>query len=225
MAKRRGAIAQSCGEFFQTASACGVTGDGGGQNANHLVKEATAFEAEFDFWSIKISFDAMDRANRVLGFLRPARGEGGKIVGAFEKRTRRTDRVGIQLPVNMPCSVGEHRMRHWRAPDRVGVDFSNSRKPRVKIFGHFAEAHDANRWRQVGVESGKPFARGEASAGDIDMGLLGIRVDSGVGASGAVDRGLALAESVERFFQKILHGVSSGLALPSVQSRAVVGDF
>ena len=38
-------------------------------------------------------------------------------------------------------------------------------------------------------------------------------------------RGLALTESVERFFQKILHGVSSGLALPSVESRAVVGDF
>lgn len=76
--------------------------DGGGQNANHLVKKATAFEAELDLWSIKISFDAMDRANRVLGFFRPARGEGGEIVGAFEKRTRRTDRVGIELPVNMP---------------------------------------------------------------------------------------------------------------------------
>ena len=76
--------------------------DGGGQNANHLVKKATAFEAEFDFWPIKISFDTMDRANRVLGFLRPARGEGGKIMGAFEKRTRRADRVGIELPMNMP---------------------------------------------------------------------------------------------------------------------------
>ena len=116
-------------------------------------------------------------------------------------------------------------MRHRRVPDRVGVDFSNSRKPRVKILGHFAEAHDANRWRQVGVESGEPFARGEASAGDIDMGLLGIRVNSGVCPAGAVDGGLALAEGVERFFQKILNGVSSGLALPSVQARAVVGDF
>ena len=79
-----------------------MTGDGGGQNANHFVKEATAFEAEFDFWSIKISFDAMDRANRVLGFLRPACGEGGKIVAAFEKGTRRADRVGIELPMDMP---------------------------------------------------------------------------------------------------------------------------
>ena len=95
----------------------------------------------------------------------------------------------------------------------------------MKILGHFAEAHDANRWRQVSVESGEPFARGEASAGDIDMGLLGIRVDSGVCPAGAVDGGLALAEGVERFFQKILNGVSSGLALPSVQARAVVGDF
>ena len=50
-------------------------------------------------------------------------------------------------------------------------------------------------------------------------------MDSGIGPAGAVDRGLALAESVERFFQKILHGVSSGLALPSIESRAVVGDF
>ena len=116
-------------------------------------------------------------------------------------------------------------MRHRRVPDRVGVDFSDGRKPRVKILGHLAEGHDANRGRQVGIESGEPFARGEASADDIDMGLLGIRVDSGVGAAGAVDRGLALTESVECFFQKILHGVSSGLALPSVQSRAVVGDF
>ena len=72
-------------------------------------------------------------------------------------------------------------MCHWRVPDRVGVDFSNGRKPRVKILGHFAEAHDANRWRQVGVQCGKPFARGEASAADIDMGLLGIRVDSRIG--------------------------------------------
>lgn len=102
MAKRRGPLAQSRGEFFQTASVRCVAGDGGGQNANHLVKEAATFEAEFDFGSIKISFDAMDRANRVLWFLRPTRGEGGKIVGAFEKRTRRSDRVGIELPVNMP---------------------------------------------------------------------------------------------------------------------------
>ena len=102
MAKRRGPRAQSCGELLQTASTCCVAGDGGGQNANHLVKEATAFEAEFDFWSIKTSFDAMDRANRVLWFLRPARGEGGKIVGAFEKRTCSADRVGIQLPMDMP---------------------------------------------------------------------------------------------------------------------------
>ena len=116
-------------------------------------------------------------------------------------------------------------MRHWRAPDRVGVDFSNGRKPRVKILGHLAEGHDANRWRQVGVKSGEPFARGAASADDIDMGLLGIRVDTRIGAARAVDGGLALAEGVERFFQKILHGVSSGLALPSVQARAVVGDF
>ena len=79
-----------------------MANDGGGQNANHLVKKAAAFEAEFDFWSIKISFDAMDRANRVLGFLRPARGEGGEIVAAFEKRTRRLDRVGIELPRDMP---------------------------------------------------------------------------------------------------------------------------
>ena len=116
-------------------------------------------------------------------------------------------------------------MRHWRVPDRVGVDFSNSRKPRVKIFGHFAEAHDANGSPLSTPTCRQRFARGEASAGDIDMGLLGIRVDSSIGAAGAVNRGLALAESVERFFQKILHGVSSGLALPSVQSRAVVGDF
>lgn len=102
MAKRRGPLAQSRGEFLQTASARCVAGDRGGQNANHLVKKATAFEAEFDFGSIKISFDAMDRANRVLWFLRPARREGGKIVRAFEKRTRRSDQVGIELPMDMP---------------------------------------------------------------------------------------------------------------------------
>jgi hypothetical protein len=61
--------------------------------------------------------------------------------------------------------------------------------------------------------------------GNIGMGHLAERVDAGVGAAGAVHVDfLAPGQTGQGFLQNVLHGASAGLALPTAEGGAIIGQ-
>lgn len=79
-----------------------------------------------------------------------------------------------------------------------------------------------------------PHERVERSHEAVGVGnrLVGVEVghhhpgvDAGVGASGSGHGRWAAHDGRERFFDGLLHGVGVGLALPSVEGRAAIGEL
>ena len=56
------------------------------------------------------------------------------------------------------------------------------------------------------------------------MRALSKRVNTGIGASGAMNSDALAADLVQRTFQFILNGIAMCLALPAGEGRAVVGN-
>lgn len=56
------------------------------------------------------------------------------------------------------------------------------------------------------------------------MGGLGVCVDSGIGAAGAVDADGGATDFEKGSVDEVLNGVASGLGLPAEVGPAVVGD-
>jgi hypothetical protein len=85
--------------------------------------------------------------------------------------------------------------------------------------------HNADRIRQVGIEGQQPFPKAQASVWDIGMRALRLGVNASIRAARAMHGDVLLTQSKERLLQIILHRLATGLALPSIDSSPMVGDF
>jgi hypothetical protein len=77
----------------------------------------------------------------------------------------------------------------------------------------------------VGIQCRQPFPKVEAIIWDIGVCGLRLSVNSSIRAARAMHGDALLTKGKECLFQIILHGVSTDLALPSIQGGSVIGDL
>jgi len=110
-------------------------------------------------------------------------------------------------------------------PDAVGVDFPCCAESGVKTIRRLFAGNDPDLRDEPGVESAAPGFRGEAVGGHVGVSDLGERVDSSVGAAGAVNHHASSDEIGERTFESVLNGASVWLALPAIEGGSVVREL
>jgi hypothetical protein len=94
----------------------------------------------------------------------------------------------------------------------------------VILLRHVLATQNANGGWQDGVERVSPALNRESSISEIDMCALSERMNTCIGASGAVNPDALAADLLERVFQFVLNSLAMGLALPAGEGRAVVSN-
>lgn len=95
----------------------------------------------------------------------------------------------------------------------------------MEIIGHLFASHDADGGGEFGVEGGHPVERVHCELRwRVKVRDLAERVDSGIGAAGALQLDGFFGDLLERPQNEILHGIAAGLRLPSIERSAVVSD-
>ena len=123
--------------------------------------------------------------------------------------------------------VGDVAGEKWRndiaAPDAVVIALGAGRVAGMEAFGHFLDGEDADGGGETVIEHDAEVGGGNG-AGGLKGRDLGERVDSGVGASGALGQKLLSGEALDGGGQGALDGRLAGLDLPAVEGRAVIGE-
>ena len=124
------------------------------------------------------------------------------------------------------------RGQHGAVPEIVAVDLAAGGEARMEAFRRAADLHDPEFRREGGIERGQPAIRVAHPAesaklvpGELEVNGLPERMDPGVGPPGAVEDHSLADNGGDDVFERILHGVSSALALPPTESGAVIGDL
>lgn len=94
----------------------------------------------------------------------------------------------------------------------------------MKFLGNKTTPHDANARRQNSIQRGDPPLGLIAPLRQIYMRALRESMNARVGATGAVHAQRLRTNLFERVFEPVLNRVAIGLALPSGETRTIVGN-
>ena len=173
----------------------------------------------------------MDRPDGALRQRPGIRAEAAEIVRSLYKLAEITDDFPVQTRIKVPGAVVKMRGENRGIPERVAVDFSSGREPRMKTRRGSGCLEDAELWRKRGIQRHHPSVHFPHSAEgthtilrNFKMSSLSKGVNTGVGPPRAVDGGSLAEDPPNGRFQCVLHGASHTLALPSAERGAIVGD-
>ena len=141
-----------------------------------------------------------------------------------KRLTRRLDPGDVQRVKNMPRPRVLQRRHHLGVPNRVAVNFSHRRKSGVEARRGPPGRHDADRRRQVGIQSLPPAMDREQCLWNLDMSALPEGVHTGIRAARSVNRDPGPRNFRECGLERILNRPSSSLALPSRKFCPVISD-
>lgn len=230
--RRRRAVHEcSCGttkpglEIFDFHFAIPMADDGRRENPHHFVEEALPRKNDLYFLRRPLAFDGMDRPNRVLDTICSSQRKGREIVRANEQFAGPLKLFKIERSRDMPRAVFPQRMERRGIPHRVAVDFGFCRKSRVEVARSLLDFHHTDRIGQVCVQRQKPLLQGKSAGWHIRVGTLRIGMHTGIRAARSMNDDAVRAEGREGFFEVILDCIATHLALPAVETAAMIGDF
>ncbi len=133
-------------------------------------------------------------------------------------------RVGVERPVNLPDVPTGQGRRAAPIEDAIAVMATDRRMARVEGPRHDLGGEDRDRlWPEVGIQ-GVPHRVGAPILAEIEMRDLMDGVHARIRAAGAGEPDGLAGEPPHGLFKGRLDGRSFGLALPTVEGRAVVLD-
>ena len=172
-------------------------------HAHHLVKKAVAIEFNR---KTRPGAPQTNRANNsdCVRFRRAAvRSKCCKVVFAAELLRRNFHALNVERIHHVPGATAFKRRQHARVPDAITIRFSFRGKSRVEFLGDKPAPHNANGRRQESVQRGDPPIGLIAALGQIHVRALRQRMDTRIGAPGAMHSHALRTNAMERFFQTV----------------------
>ena len=194
--------------------------EGADDDPHHVAEEAAAADIDGDEIAVALEVEGVDLA---LGGSRIAitGAKAGKVVPA-DKGARRFLHGGeIEILPNVPGSARRGGGPNRGVVDAVAVPFAVGGVAGVKVGALLGDLLNGD---IVGEEAVDPFAKGGEGEGvfGAEMGDHGAGVDSGIGATGAVQHDLLADDLAEGLLDELLNRGAGGLALPADIVGAVV---
>ena len=214
-------------EIILSEVSLGCLDGGSGEEADHFVEKAVAGEGE-EVVAVDLRKVGPGDGADIVGvgsFITAIGGEGPEVVFAEANGECLGEVFGVELAGEVPGSFRQEGREDGLETEVVGVGFRLGGKASVKVVGHFFAFENTDGGREFGIERGNPIEWVHREVvGGVEVGDLAEGVDTGIGASGAVETDRFFSDFPEGFFDEFLNGDAIGLDLPTGEGSAVIGD-